>query len=225
MLVEAFDPIAPSRTLLFSNERQSLAAIVDGAGSWGTGREAADLSRSILGALWAHNTEWSTSQIMQDINGAAARTPDSLREAEFGWSFSVTALLCSDGVVESVAAGFYRVDVLGPRPTKTLFRPSMLVDDLLAKGSLTPDTAETFPHRNICLGPFVGDNGKVSLAIAVHTLSPTDTILVTHAARPNAALASGSRLPDSAAALAAMAAPGSYPSPVILARNDRSRRG
>jgi hypothetical protein len=218
LLVEVFDPVAPSRTLLFSNGRQSLAAIVDGAGSWGTGHEAADLSRSILGALWAHKAEWSTSQIVQDITVAAARTPESLRDPEFGWSFSVTTLLFSDGVVESVAAGFYRVDVLGPRPTKTLFRPSMLVDDLLAKGILTPDTLETFPHRHICLGRFVGDNGKVSLAIGVHTLSPTDTILVTHAARPNAALAPGSMLPDSAAALAAMAAPGSYPSPVIFAR-------
>ena len=218
MLVEVFDPITPSRTLLFSNGRQSLAAIIDGAGSWGTGHEAADLSRSILGALWAHETGWSTAQIVQDVTDAAARTPDSLRDAEFGWSFSVTVLLCSDGVVESVAAGLYRVDVRGPGPTKTLFRPLMVIDDLLAKGALTPDNAETFRHQDVCLGPFVGDNGKVSLAIATHALSPKDAILVTHTARRNAALACGSPLPDSAAALAAMAAPDSYPSPVIFAR-------
>jgi hypothetical protein len=218
MVVEVFDPIAPARVFSLRNGGQSLAAIVDGAGSWGTGREAADLSRDILGALWAGATDWSTARLVRDITETALRTPENLRDPELGWSFSVTALLCTEGVVECVAAGLYRVDVVGPDKRETLFRPRMLADDVLAAGTFTPETIAAFPHRDICVGPFIGDNGKVSLVTASRALAVTDTVLVTHAARHNAALVPGSTLPTSAAALSAMAAPDSLPSPVIFMR-------
>jgi hypothetical protein len=219
MLVQVFDAVAPPRTLLFENERQSLAAIVDGAGSWGMGREAADLCRDKLSRLWANVAEWCPAQLLRDVTETALGTPGDLRHPEFGWSFSVTALLCTDGVVACIAAGFYRVDVIGPGESRALFRPAMLVDDLLAKGTLTPETIAMCPHKDVCLGPWVGDDDKVTLTAASHLLAPGDVVLVTHAARPNAALAPGSRLPGSAAALAALGAPASYPSPVIFVRS------
>jgi hypothetical protein len=117
-----------------------------------------------------------------------------------------------------MAPGFYRVDVVGSGQTKTLVRPTMLVDDLVAKGTLTREKIASFPHRYVCLGPFAGDNAQVSLATVSYALAPAEVLLVTHSARHNAALAPGSALPSSAEALAALAAPDSYPSPVILAR-------
>lgn len=218
MQLEAFDPISPSRALVFQNQTQSLAVIIDGAGSWGSGREAADRARELLAARWRATAEWSVESVSADIATVASSTPANLRDTEFGWSFSVTCVLCTDDLVECMAAGVYRVDVLGTSDPKNLFRPELLIDQLLAEGTLTPEAAVSFAHRNICVGRFVGDRDDVVLDVARHKLLPGETVLVTHAMRYEI-----SAIPVliSAQALAGLAPSDAYPSPVLVVRQER----
>src|SRR5688500_7833103 len=90
MRVEVFDAIVPPRTLLLDDGRQRLAAIIDGAGSWGSGRAAADLAREVLRARWSQG-KWSLAAIADDVRLAAQETPAALRE-DLDWTFSVTVL-------------------------------------------------------------------------------------------------------------------------------------
>lgn len=214
MRVDVFDQVSPSRVVVLQREAQTLAAIVDGAGSWGSGRQAADWTRGELARGWTSARNWTAASLAADISTVAASTPDSLRDPEFGWSFSVTCVLMTQSLVECVAAGFYRVDVCGPCGVVPLFRPEMLVDQLLANRTLTPQTAEVFPHSHICLGLFVGDRNEVVLTSLRHAIVPDEVVVVTHAARYDLA---NLRIPESAQALAAISRPGAYPSPVIMA--------
>ncbi len=220
MHVEALDPIAPSRALIFRGHAQFLAVIIDGAGSWGSGREAADRSRDLLAQRWSDAKQWSVEALLKDISTVAASTPDDLRDRVFGWSFSATCLLCTDDLVECVAAGFYQVDVLGPSSRETLFRPEMLVDQLLANGTLTPQTVGTFEHRHVCLGPFVGDRDEVGLTSVRRRVASDEVVLVTHAARFDL---SSMPMLTSAARIAGLATPGSYPSPVVVVSHQPPR--
>jgi hypothetical protein len=199
--------------LLFRSAAQSLVAIVDGSGSWGSGREAADLARDVLASRWGSTAEWSVAGIASDISEVALSTPKELRDQEFGWSFSVTCLLCAHDLIESVAAGFYRVDVLRPSGMANLFRPAMLVDQLLAAGILRAETVATFPHRHVSLGPFVGDRDRVELTTARHIVEPGEFVVVTHANRFDLSTVA---LPVSAQALAASSHPDAYPGPVVV---------
>lgn len=195
---------------------QRLAAIVDGAGSWGSGREAADLTRTHLSSRWASAAAWTVAGLAADIAEAIKHIPDTLRDPYFGWDFSITALLCSQQDVELVAAGLYRVDILGPRGADVLFRPRMLLDEIVASGALTPESAVALEHQNICFGPFISDGSPLSLTTRSHSLLPGDLVVVTHGLRDNAVRTPGVAPPRSAAELSAMAAPNSYASPVIL---------
>lgn len=150
MILEVFDVLEPVRTLLFDTGEQRVAAIVDGSGSWGSGREGADLARDSLNALWPRPT-WSTSVIANDVSAVVAQTPTTLREDDFGCSFSVVVLLCSKTLVQIVACGFYRVDVVSVNKRENLFRPMMLVDQLLASGAITRDQVPAFPHQGVCV--------------------------------------------------------------------------
>jgi hypothetical protein len=215
MHVDVFDPIAPSRAMIFRTQVQSLAVVIDGADSWGSGREAADRSRNLLAQRWSGSEHWSVETLVHDISTAAMSTPDDLRDRTFGWSFSATCLLCTEDLVECVAAGFYQVDVLGPTSTETLFKPRMLVDQLLENGSLTPETVGAFEHRGVCVGPFVGDRDTVVLTIVSRRIASDEVVVVSHANRFDL---SARPVPTSAAALVALAKPGSYPSPVVTVK-------
>jgi len=217
MHVQVFDAILPARTLLFDQGSQVIAAIVDGSSSWGTGREAADFTRNALGNLWPRRP-MSASLIAQDIADVVEQVPAHLRSDDFGWSFSITVILLSGTLLETVAAGFYRVDVLRHGGTINIFRPAMLVDQLIASGQLAAHEVDTFPHRGVCIGPFAGDSNAAQLSLTTQALLPSDLVVVTHHGRGNGALGARAPRPGSAAALAAMDIPSSNPSPVILAR-------
>ena len=213
MRIDVFDPVSPSRALLFHGDSQSLVAIVDGSGSWGSGVEAADRARHLIDSRWQSARAWSVSSLVSDVSEIALSTPASLRDTEFGWSFSVTCLLCTRDSVECVAAGIYQVDILGPSGSMSLFRPTMLVDQLLADGTLQLDAVAGFPHQNVCLGPFVGDRDQVSLSVARRAVEPGEFVVVTHANRYDL---SAIRFPVSAQSLAASSRPGALPAPVVV---------
>jgi hypothetical protein len=215
MRVDVFDPVSPSRALLFRTETQTLTVIVDGSGSWGSGREAADRTRDALADRWRDARNWSLDSLAEDLSTAASSTPNELRDSEFGWSFSATCLLATENLIECVAAGFYRVDVCAPSGMATLFRPEMLLDQLVADGTLSPQAAAVFPHRHVCLGPFIGDKDDVTLSRARHVVAPDEAVIVTHAGRYDL---SELRVPQSAEALSALAISDAFPSPVVIAR-------
>ncbi len=220
MLIEVFDPVQPERVFVYRKNEQQLAAVIDGADSWGMGKEAAELTCRKLRAIWSssRSTQWTPAKIADDIAAVAQETPVNLRDLIFGWSFSVTVVLCSAAKVQVVAAGLYRVDIVGPQGARTVFRPAMLIDKLLTEGVLTPAEIPSYPHRNVCTGPFVGDKDKVQLTRAEDALSKDEALLVTRSSFSEAALAPNALRPDSAASLAALSATGSYPCPAILVR-------
>jgi hypothetical protein len=216
--IDVFDPASPSRAAVFNSDTQSLVAIVDGSGSWGSGVEAADRARHLLDSRWRGTRDWSVAGLARDISEVALSTPANLRDKEFGWSFSVTCLLCTHDVLDLVAAGFYQVDIVGPSGTLTLFRPTMLIDQLLADGTLQPEAVAAFPHRHVCLGPFVGDRDEVSLSTARRIVEPGELVVVTHANRYDL---STIRFPRSAQALAASSLPDALPAPVVVVEQGR----
>lgn len=218
MQIESFDPVTPPRIVRFDRDASSLIAIIDGSGSWGSGREAADRSRGILAASWGRSPQWSAAQLAETIAEAVLSTPQELRDSEFGWAFSITALLCYETRVECLAAGAYRADVIAPQTVTTLFRPKTLADDLLERRILAAEELEDFPHPDVCLGPFLGDSESVSLTTAAYEFSGDEVLIVTDGLRDNHALAPGSVVPHSAAELAAMARENAPPSPVIFVR-------
>jgi hypothetical protein len=63
VLVEVFDAATPARVFRLQRGAESLAAIVDRSGSWGTGREAADLSRAQLESDWRSARRWALSEL------------------------------------------------------------------------------------------------------------------------------------------------------------------
>lgn len=215
MYLETFDSIEPPRVFVLERTDQVIAAIVDGSGSWGSGQEAADRVRNLLAEKWSGVERWSIDALEEDVSMVASSTPKSLRDSEFGWSFSATCLLWADGLMQCAAAGLYRVDVVTKNSMETLFMPRMLVDQLLENKTLSPEAAETFEHRHVCLGPFVGDSEKITMARSQRHLTLDDNVFVTHAARfDHSAL----RASASAEDLAATSLPGAFPSPVIVAR-------
>ncbi len=215
MWVDVFDLNARSRVFVIENGAQAVAAIVDGSGSWGHGAEAADRARDLLADRWRRFEGWSSELLAHDISEVALSTPDSLRDRDFGWSFSVTAVSFEGDAVECVAAGLYRVDVLGAQGTMSVFRPEMAVDRLLADGQLSLEGVDGSAVRDVCLGPFVGDDDRVQLTTARLSLGSSETLLVTNAARYSTFHGAA---PQSARELVGRRRLGSHPSPAILAR-------
>lgn len=150
---------------MFDQGSQVLAAIVDGSGSWGSGREAADFTRDALANLWPRRP-MSASLIAQDIADVVQDVPAHLRSDDYGWAFSIAVVLLGHTLLETVAAGSYCVDVIRHDATINLFRPAMLVDELVRRGELAANEVHSCPHGGVCIGPFVGDSYAVPLALA-----------------------------------------------------------
>lgn len=159
----------------------TLVAVVDGMGSWGTGLETAAWTRAHLAERWRRSVPGTMEAVAGDILAACDAIPAELRDDTFGYGFSGAAVLASAGSVEVVASGqlaVYRVGAAGAVP---LFRPRMLVDDLLEKKLLQPAEVEAFADQHICIQPLLADGGQGALVRSgPHEVPVGDAVIVAH---------------------------------------------
>ena len=144
----------------------TLLALFDGSGSWGTGRETAAWTRDRLHDQWQHAHPRSIAVIADDINRAVGTVPHDLRDGPFGWGFSGVVALLDGAVAHVAAAGMFATFMLAEGRATPIYRPRMLLDDYLARESLTPAEIEAFPHKHVYVGPLIGEQLPAQLAIS-----------------------------------------------------------
>ena len=106
-----------------------------------------------------------------EARAAIASVPDDLKHDDFGWSFSLTLLLCEPAALSFVTAGFFAIRIFRPGlPSEDLHRPRTLADQIReiaehADGYELPDGSD-----GIIVSAFAGDEnpppttGRVALA-------------------------------------------------------------
>lgn len=201
----------------------ALVAVIDGVGSWGTGMEAADWARHRLAQRWTSSSPMTPDTLAADILSVAAAIPGELQDPEWGWEFSVAALLVVDETLHALAAGIFEVTVVDAAGFHPIYDPETLMKQLLRSGQLTAEQAATFEHQNLYVGPLVGGSGAGVLARpAPFDLRRDAVVLVGHYRTIHAVRAAGPRdfLSATAAEIqAAGVACGRPASPVVLLRS------
>ena len=81
-------------------------------------------------------------------------------------------------MIKMAAAGLYSVAVGDGTGTAMAFETRLLLAQMLADGKLAPEDADAFPHKNVCLGPFLAISQAEPLAISHHRLAPGQCLLV-----------------------------------------------
>lgn len=133
-----------------------LIAVVDGAGSWGTGVEAAAWAAERLAERWDRRFA-GIEAIAGDVRRIGGEVPGGLRDSEWGWGFSVTALVIRGDEIEGVAAGLFDVALVGPSRREMLYEGRTLLRDLVQRGDLAPSEASAFVP-DVYTGTLVGDS-------------------------------------------------------------------
>jgi hypothetical protein len=154
-----------------------LAGVVDGAGSWGTGVEAADWSLNRLTERWSSGP-MDTARITTDVRDVARTLPAELQDPDDA-AYSVAFVLLSGTECHVVAAGCYGVVLLERSGRRDLFRPRVWTDPYVEDGRLTPEDARSHPLRGVAIGGFVADGKDADLATSgPFDLRPGVTLVV-----------------------------------------------
>ena len=206
--------------LLLRSERRVLAGIFDGAGSWGSGPDAASHVLKTVRAGWQDALDELTSeQLASDLNATARELPRDLLEDEFGCAFSPVLALADEQRVTLVAAGLFSGLVLGAgqpsAPPRWHARPKMLVDTLVERGQLTAAEAPTAEVPDVCVGPFLGDGTDVLFSVTGDVIAPGERLVLAHH-KLLAVLAAQPPPPDASAAALQSLSPRKHPATVIV---------
>ncbi|WP_437828058.1 hypothetical protein [Sorangium sp. So ce1153] len=162
-----------------SDDRSQIVVLFDGSGSWGTGAEAAAWCRESLAANLAVGPDFTHTEFTQALEAAAATLSDVTRANEWGWSFSVAAIVIRDSVVYGLAAGGFSIGLLREgAPMRRLFAPDRLVDELVRTGQLSHGDAKTSTYRRILLSPCFGDKPDALRTRAQEALQPGDRVIL-----------------------------------------------
>lgn len=156
-----YRPSGPSGIVAIQRAGWVLAGVVDGAGSWGTGVEAADWSLERLTETWSRGPI-DPARVAADVRAAARSLPAELRDPDT--AYSVAFALVRGMECHVVAAGCYGVVLLERRGRRDLFRPRTWTDPYVEDGTLTPEAARSHPLRGVMTGPFVADGKDADLA-------------------------------------------------------------
>ncbi len=171
------------KSLLLRSENRVLAGIFDGSGCWGYGPDAASRVLKDVRARWeGHLGRLTPEELAEDLNAASRALPAELRE-EDPCAFSVLLALAEGDAVSVVGAGVLSGLVLPSEPgapARWHARPRMLVDDLVARGQLAAAEAPTFPHRNVCVGPFLGGEAVVAFSTSAERLASGERLVLGH---------------------------------------------
>jgi hypothetical protein len=167
----------PSGLVVREGEGWALAGVVDGAGSWGSGVEAADWSLGRLREWWSRGP-MGPARIATDIREIARSLPAELRDPDDS-AYSVAFALVRGTECHFVAAGCYGVVLLERGSRRELFRPRVWTDAYVEDGTLTPEAARFHPLRGVATGPFVADGKDVDPATSgPFELRPGATLVV-----------------------------------------------
>jgi hypothetical protein len=146
----------PSGLVALQREGWILAGVVDGAGSWGTGVEAADWSLERLTERWSQGPI-DPVRVAADVRDVRRSLPRELREPDGDSAYSVSVVLASGTVCHVVAAGCYGVVLVERGVPRDLFRPRTWADVQVEDGSLGREAARSHPLRHVMVGPLIAD--------------------------------------------------------------------
>jgi hypothetical protein len=152
-----------------------LIAIVDGAGSWDSGMEAASHVYHVLEGRWRTALPVDAGALERDLLAATGTIPEEMRQGD---SFSFAAAMLCDESVQIIAAGRFGVlNVVGERAAQ-IFSPGTWVMEQVAAGILTQAEALAHPLRNVCIGGHVSSGGTELFVSPSISLESGDVILI-----------------------------------------------
>jgi serine/threonine protein phosphatase PrpC len=158
-------------------ERSDLLVVADGMGGAQAGEVAAGVAVQQLEGL---RTPAQAADLVRAIEEAnrlirrmAAEDP-----GRAGMGTTVTAALLSDGGrLEVLHVGDSRAYLLREGRLRRLTRDHSVVAEMVDRGTLTPEEAESHPHRNV-ITRALGAEAEVQIDHETETLRPGDVILV-----------------------------------------------
>jgi hypothetical protein len=158
-----------------------IAGVVDGAGSWGSGVEAADWCRRRVADLWVRSDPPSPSGLAADIQAAVADLPPELADPDFGCAFSVALVLARGEEWHLVAAGTYGAVLCHRARQEAVYRPRRWTDAQIEQGRMTVEEGRSHPLRNVMACPFVGDVGDAPPAVhGPFHVPPGSALVIAH---------------------------------------------
>lgn len=177
----AYRPHSDPAVIHLQSGHANLLALFDGVGSWGYGMEAAAWTRLRLIERWERSVPAFIAAVAEDIATVSGAVPGEFRNTDFGCGFCGAAVLLGAGSVYVTAAGLFGVYLVNQFGLVPIFRPRMLVDQLLEEKQLSPDEIDAFAHQDVCVGPFLADGGKQALKCSgPHDLPPDHILIVAH---------------------------------------------
>jgi PPM family protein phosphatase len=163
------------------NEDRSLArpailAVADGMGGAKAGEVAAQVAVDAVGRLGPAVTA-------QDVRGAVARANRAIRRMasedpdKSGMGTTLTAALLGDGTLEVVHVGDSRAYLWREGALSQVTEDHSVVAELVRRGSITEEEAETHPHRNV-ITRALGAEAEVDADAVSAELRDGDVILL-----------------------------------------------
>lgn len=155
-------------------------ALFDGWGSWGLGPDAAEHTSSQARARWQVDIPPSIEVAAAHVTEIAEAARAALEGPGLGedTAFSGVILHCNPVALGVAAAGFYSVAVGSSTGAPFAFEARMLLAKAIAEGMVAPEDAHDFPHKNVCMGPYLSSNSAEPLEISHHQLAPGQRVLV-----------------------------------------------
>jgi hypothetical protein len=136
-------------------EPADVVAVFEGWGSWGSGMDAAAEALRLTAERWTNAAPASIHAAAADVHAIAASVTGTKADAFDDRAFSGVIIWVAAETVQVAAAGTLAAALIGPASAKFLFKPRMLLDQVLEQHPLTSEQIRDFPHRHVCLGPFL----------------------------------------------------------------------
>jgi PPM family protein phosphatase len=135
------------------NEDRSLAdlpvlAVADGMGGAKAGEVAAEMAVSEVGGLAPPVTADAVRDALERANAAIRRLAEEDPD-KAGMGTTLTAAVLADGRLDVVHVGDSRAYLWRDGELRQLTQDHSVVAELVRRGSISPEDAETHPHRNV----------------------------------------------------------------------------
>lgn len=156
-------PAAVDPLVIRKPNGQVIAFVMDGCGSWGAGDEAAAWFREWIAERECDSDEATPETITASLHSAIKALPTAIRDCDFHWSFSLTVAICRIDSIVIGGAGSVAAVAIRPSGIDRLFVPVRLVDELLARGTISRDEVKNHKYGKVICSPFFGVDDKPEL--------------------------------------------------------------
>jgi PPM family protein phosphatase len=157
--------------------RPGLLVVADGMGGAKAGEVAAGLAVEHLERLGGESSAAELTGAIEEANRAIRRLAEDDPERA-GMGTTITAAMLGDGsVAEVLHVGDSRAYLLREGELRLLTRDHSMVAELVDRGTLTPEEAETHPQRNV-ITRALGAEPEVRVDHLQQELQPGDTLLL-----------------------------------------------